>query len=369
MNKILRYTFMAGYALATAFMASPNALAADPIPGNPRTVHFNYNGGNSGNVNNGKDSDATLKRKAKIGSFNKIEASQGIKIFFSQGKNTGHAEVLTTPSAKDYISVTVEGGCLNAHYKRGFKSIKGPTLIYVSSPELREIDLSSSAKVIMETNLKQSKSLSIDLSSASKVDLKNVDCPLLEIETSSSASVNADVVNANLEIDASSASSVKIHQVNAAKSDIELSSASKATIQNFNSTVADIETSSAAGVTVNAMDCGKLNTSASSGSSIKLRGNYKDLRKQTGSGGSININGSSHSGRNTDRVKSKVREEQRMAREEANKARQEARKARQEASKAREQARQDKMSTKSEKSKKSNKKDDSSEKTIILREP
>lgn len=192
--------------------------------------------------------------------------------------------MLTTPSAKDYISVTVEGGCLNAHYKRGFKSIKGPTLIYVSSPELREIDLSSSAKVIMETNLKQSKSLSIDLSSASKVDLKNVDCPLLEIETSSSASVNADVVNANLEIDASSASSVKIHQVNAAKSDIELSSASKATIQNFNSTVADIETSSAAGVTVNAMDCGKLNTSASSGSSIKLRGNYKDLRKQTGSG-------------------------------------------------------------------------------------
>ena len=106
-------------------MASPNALAADPIPGNPATVHFNYNGGNSGNVNNGKDSDATLKRKAKIGSFNKIEASQGIKIFFSQGKNTGHAEVLTTPSAKDYISVTVEGGCLNAHYKRGFKSIKG----------------------------------------------------------------------------------------------------------------------------------------------------------------------------------------------------------------------------------------------------
>ena len=104
MNK--RFSLTACALCALSLLSAGPAAAApsgdvfiDGMPLNSYiTSDINF-GGQS--VSNGKDSDATVTRRAKIGDFSKIDASQGIRIIFTQGKNPGYADVRTTPSAKE----------------------------------------------------------------------------------------------------------------------------------------------------------------------------------------------------------------------------------------------------------------------------
>lgn len=249
--------------------------------------------GHSGSVNNGKESDATVKKNVKIGDFSKIDACQGIKIVYSQGKNSGQAKVATTPSAVDYMKVYVKDGCLYARYEGDFDRIKGPSIITVSSKKLTEIDLSSAAHVSVVTDIDQRDGIGIDLSSASKVDFKEVNCPGIEIDLSSSAKVNIAATTANLDIDCSSASAVNVGTAKCGKADIEISSAADVSIDKLVKADLDIEASSASKANIQMYDCNNVYAEASSGASVKLYGNCRNLRKDSSSGGKVSMSGTS----------------------------------------------------------------------------
>lgn len=385
MNKRLNLSFGAICAFTILLSAfSPSKANASATYVNICGVNIPWNSdsyfsiGNSGSVNNGNDSDATIKRRAKIGNFNKIHASQGIKIFFTQGKNPGYADVMTTPSAKDYIQVYVKDGCLYAKYDGDFKRINGPSIIRVSATTLNDIDLSSAASVVVENQIVQKSKLEIELSSAAKVKISKLECTELEIDLSSSASVLADEVKANsTSIDVSSAASASLGSLRSTRVEIEATSAAKTNIKELYADNLSLETSSAGNIKVEAGECKNVSADASSGAKISLRGSFTTVKKETSSGSSIIINGYTYNRSNkhlerekaiihNNKVREQARAQAKLAREQAKLAREQAKEARRLAREARESA---KREMKKQQTIKNSSNNSDSSKGVYLRNP
>lgn len=239
----------------------------------------------------GNEVEATVKKTVKISDFSEIEASQGIKIIYKQGPNKHVADIATTPSAEKYLKVEVNNNTLKAYYSNNEDSrnvkIKGPTTIYVSSPELNEIDLSSAAHLSIDGTLKVNGNLEIDLSSASSLDAETVNCRNLDVDLSSSAKVYIGKLIGNLDADISSASSISVNTMEGIL-DTESSSAASLSIKSIKTSNISVAASSASSVSLDGILGGKISASATSGAKIKLSGNAEYLKHNTSSGGSVN---------------------------------------------------------------------------------
>lgn len=250
------------------------------------------NGIASSNVSlDGNEEKTTVSKKVKISDFNEIEASQGIKVIYSQGSGNGIADIATTPSAEKYLKVEVKNKTLKAYYTNteGLKNvkIKGPTIINVSSPVLYEVDLSSASNLTIEGVLNVNGNFKIDLSSASSFDASTINCKTLDAELSSSANANIGNITGNLDVEVSSAASISVNSMNG-NVDAEASSASSVTISAIKTSVIDADASSAASVTIEGISGGNINASASSGAKVRLSGNADYLKQNSSSGGSVN---------------------------------------------------------------------------------
>lgn len=238
----------------------------------------------------GNDSEATVKKSVKISNFNEIEASQAIQIIYVQGKNTGIADISTTPSAEKYLKVEVKDKTLKVYYAntKGNKyvKIKGPSIIRVSSPELHEVDLSSAANVSIEGDLKLNGDFELDLSSASSFNAGNITCSKFDADMSSSASANIANLNGNVEADLSSASSIKFGYVKG-NVDLETSSSASINIDSLIASTISAVSSSAGSISLSGISGGTISASASSGADINLSGKAETLDKHTSSGGSV----------------------------------------------------------------------------------
>lgn len=234
----------------------------------------------SGNVsvNNGKDSEATIKKEIRVASFNEIEASQGIKVIVSQGQYAGKVSVATTPSAEKYLCVRVDNGTLKAYYDNKSmtgKKIKGPSIITVTLPELDEVDLSSGAYLLLKGSFKSNSKMDFDLSSGSAINIENLSCISLSIDTSSGANATVQKLNGDLDADSSSGSSISVKEAAGRILSVEASSGSSITLRSNNSE--------------------KIEASASSGASITLSGSTGRLNKESSSGGSVSTSDLSYS--------------------------------------------------------------------------
>lgn len=239
---------------------------------------------------NGNDGDATVKKSVKITDFNEIEASQAIKVIYVQGKNTGIAEISTTPSAEKFLKVEVKDKTLKVYYYNDSKKdvkIQGPSIIKVSSPTLNEVDLSSAANVTVDGDLKLNGNFEIDLSSASSFNAGNITCQKFDVDLSSAASAKISNLNGNLDVDLSSASSVEINKVKG-NVDLETSSSASISIDTVVASYISAEASSAGSVNISGISGGKINASASSGGKIKLSGKADSIKQDSSSGGSVN---------------------------------------------------------------------------------
>lgn len=239
----------------------------------------------------GNEAKATVKKTVKINNFNEIDASQGIKVVFTQGPNKGIAEISTTPSAEKYLKVEVKDNTLKAYYaniidKKNAK-IQGPSIIRVSSPVLCEVDLSSAANVSVEGNLTVNGKFELDLSSASSFYADNVSCDIFEADLSSSASANIGNISGEANIDMSSASSINIDNLNG-NVDAEASSAASIKINSIKSSSISAEASSGATIQINGVSGGNISASSTSGSKITLSGKADYLKQHASSGGSVN---------------------------------------------------------------------------------
>ncbi len=232
---------------------------------------------------------ATIKKTVKINDFDEIEASQGIKIIFVQAPNNGTAEIATTPSAEKYLKIEVKDKTLKAYYTNPDlkkANIKGPSIVRVSSPQINEVDLSSAANLTVEGDLKINGELEIDLSSAASLNAGTISCQKLDVETSSSASINIAGVKGDVEADASSASSISIGSA-VGNLDANASSAASINIDALKSQNISAVASSAGSINLSGISGGYVGANASSGAKITLSGKATSLNKDTSSGGSV----------------------------------------------------------------------------------
>lgn len=234
-------------------------------------------GNNGVSVNNGKDSDATVKKEIKVSSFDEIQASQGIKVIVSQGQFSGKVSVATTPSAEEYLQVKVNDGTLKVYYDNKAmtgKKIKGPSIITVTIPELEEADLSSGANLLLKGSFNSSRKMDFDLSSGSYLKIEDLSCAELSIDASSGANATVENINGDLDADSSSGSSISVKEARGR--------------------VFSVDASSGSSISLKSNQSDEIRASASSGASISLSGRTERLSKQASSGGSVSTSGLSN---------------------------------------------------------------------------
>lgn len=241
-------------------------------------------------INKGDASKATVKKSIKIGNFSKIEATQGINIIFTQGGFTELAEVQTTPSAEKYLTIEVNKGVLQVHYRNNHhENINGPTIVRVQAPDLNEVDLTSAASLSVEGPLKLNGKLDIDLTSAASVNLNAVTATSLDIDQTSASTVTTGNLNLNtLSLDLTSASDANIGKVTAVKLSVETTSAADCKISGFNGDRLTAEATSGSKIVVTDIKATEVTAKASSGADIKLTGESGKVSTSSSSGGSVN---------------------------------------------------------------------------------
>ncbi|MBD5355841.1 MAG: hypothetical protein HDR88_02400 [Bacteroides sp.] len=247
------------------------------------------NGSSSVKVSNGGASKATVRKSIKIGNFNKIEASQGISIIFTQGNFTGSAEIQTTPSAEQYLNVEVNKGVLEVRYKNPSGNIQGPTIVRVQAPDLSDVELTSAASLTVEGSLKLNGKLEIDLTSAASVSLNTVTAVGLDIDQSSASTVTIGNLNLKtLSMDLTSASNANIGKVTAVKMSVETTSAAECGIGGFNGDRVVVEATSGSKIVVKDIKATEVDAEASSGANIILSGQSGKISTGSSSGAKIN---------------------------------------------------------------------------------
>lgn len=248
-------------------------------------------GDNHVSVSNGKESEATVSKTVSIWEFDEIYATQGIKVVFTQGKNPGTAKIATTPSAEKYLRVEMDGHTLKAFYKnndKGSVDIKGPSIIYVSSPTLNEVELSSAACLNVKGDLKVAEDLDIDISSSASVAIGNVYCEEMKIEASSAADINCGTVyGKTFKVDLSSSAAASCDSFSGENLKVDLSSAAWFNCASFKGGILKIDASSAGKANIQNIDCQGVYAEASSGSKIILSGKTLSFSYDVSSGGRL----------------------------------------------------------------------------------
>lgn len=206
---------------------------------------------------NGKIVVEDRKIEAK---FNKIEISNGLNLSIEQS-NKGEVLVETDENLQSKIIVVVERDVLKIYSK---ETLKSETLnISVKMPEIKSIEASSASTVKSINRLKSSS---------------------LNIESSSSASINLEVDVKELDCNSSSASKVVL---SGSSKEIEINASSAAKIEAIDLKAREVEVNASSGSDVSVNALSSLDAHASSGAKIFYKGEPDKLEVKSSSGGKV----------------------------------------------------------------------------------
>jgi hypothetical protein len=197
-----------------------------------------------------------------LSSFTSISVGEAIDVYLKQGSSES-VKVEVSGIDLDEVLTEVKGDRLKIHLERGnYRNIEVD--VWVTYKTIESIDMSSASSVVTEGVLKAG-SLSIDASSAADGTLE-LDVESLEADVSSSA---------DLEV------SGKVSMM-----DISVASAGKFDAYNLDCEEAEVSASSAGSARVNVSK--RIDANASSGGSIRYKGNPDKVYEDESSGGSVN---------------------------------------------------------------------------------
>jgi hypothetical protein len=199
-----------------------------------------------------------------LSSFSEISVSEAIKVELVKGSSE-KAEVEVTGTDAENVLTEVSGDRLKVHMASGnWKNVNA--FVRVTYKDLEEINVSSAGSISTETAITSGR-MEMDVSSAAKADLI-FNVGQMELDVSSAGNFNAEGTVDEIEIDVSSAGSVSAY-------DLECK-------------IADLSTSSAGSIKITVTD--QIDARASSGGSIRYKGNPDKERVSSSSGGSVKGN-------------------------------------------------------------------------------
>ena len=201
------------------------------------------------------------KEVRKVSGFTYVKVGQAINAYLKQGTEE-EVTVEVDGIELSKVNTEVESGKLKIYLSNGnFRN--SHVKVYVTFKSLEGISASSAADVYSESVIK-SDYLEISASSAGSIDI-NVDANKLDISVSSSGDVEITGTAKHLDATASSAGEIDGF-------DLKCESA-------------DVNTSSAGSIKVNVTE--SIRARASSGGSVKYKGNPSNSNTDSSSGGSV----------------------------------------------------------------------------------
>jgi hypothetical protein len=204
---------------------------------------------------------AQSREKRNLESFNELSVSEAIQVELVKG-NIEMAEIEVSGTDAENVLTEVSGDRLKIHMASGnWKNVDA--YVKLTYRNLEEINVSSAGRISTETAI-TSDQMEMDVSSAGKADLI-FKVRQMEVDVSSAASFNAEGEVYEIEMDVSSAGSVSAY-------DLECK-------------IADLAASSAGSIKISVTE--EINARASSGGSIRYRGNPDKERVSNSSGGSV----------------------------------------------------------------------------------
>ncbi|UII23612.1 head GIN domain-containing protein [Fulvivirga ligni] len=197
-----------------------------------------------------------------VGTFSGVKSGQAIDVYLTKGAKES-VKVEVRGIDLDDVETKVSGGELKIELGSGHfrnHSVK----VYVTYVNLQSISASSAASIYGEGTI-ESQYLDIRVASAADIDV-TVEAGSLDLSVSSSADINIKGQANRMEVSVSSAGSVNAYDLQAKIATIKVSSAGSAKVY-----VTD-----------------EIDARASSGGSVRYRGNPSKSSTNSSSGGSVN---------------------------------------------------------------------------------
>lgn len=197
----------------------------------------------------------------KVGPFKGVKVAEGIDAYLKKGSKE-EVKVEASGIRLDNVLTEVSGDYLKIHLKEGSyrdRDVK----VYVTYVAIDKLSASSGANIFHEGIL-TADDLELGASSAGNIELK-VDCDELEASASSAGEIEVEGKARTVEFDASSAGEVDAYDLTADNAYAEASS----------------------GASIKLSVSKSLEARASSGGSIRYRGNPERSNTNASSGGSV----------------------------------------------------------------------------------
>lgn len=219
------------------------------------------------------------------GEFSGIEVSTGVNVVFKQ-ENPTSVKVIADADKLQYVITKVENGILKVYIdNKKQKNIKFKNLsVNISSPRLESVKTSSGANFTAVSAIRE-RNLNIDASSGSTVNGKFDISNTASVEVTSGSNVKASINSASIMVKGSSGSNTNV-EGNAARASFDISSGAVCKAENLKAN--DVEAQSTSGGNLSVNVNGRFKVRASSGGSVKYKGNPElDSSVDKISGGSL----------------------------------------------------------------------------------
>ncbi len=241
------------------------------------TTRSNFNSESTSSYLNGENRN--------VGDFSGIEVSTGVNVVFKQ-ENATNVKVYADSDKLQNIITKVENGVLKVYIdNKGAKKMKFKNLsVNISSPKMDGIKTSSGSTFTVVNSIKEN-NLRIDASSGSSVVGKFTVNNTTDLTASSGSNVKANITSGKIMLKSSSGASANV-EGNADFGMFDVSSGAVCKAENLRVNVAEVESTSGSSASVNVQV--KMRVKASSGGSVRYKGNPKiDSDVSKVSGGSL----------------------------------------------------------------------------------
>lgn len=197
----------------------------------------------------------------ELDSFTGVKAAEGVDVYLKEGdKERVRVEVTGTDASN--VITEISGSYLKVHMKDGrYRSVDAK--VYVTYVTLDKLSASSAGSIFSEGTLK-ARDMDISASSAGSVDI-SIDANSADVSCSSAGDVELKGRVDKINLDASSAGEIDGYDLEAAH--------------------VEAQASTGASVKINVIE--SLQAHASSGGSIRYRGNPDSSNTNSSSGGSV----------------------------------------------------------------------------------
>ena len=197
-----------------------------------------------------------------VGQYSGVRAAEGIDVYLVKGTKESVRVEVTGTSVSDVIT-EVSGSYLKIHMRDGNYRGRVSVKVYATYVKLNKLSASSAANIFSDGTISTNE---------------------LEISASSAGSVEITIAAGDVEVSASSAGEVELKGT-AASLDVDVSSAGEVDAYDLEAGRVEARASSAGSIKLSVKD--ELDAHASSGGSIRYRGNPNKSMTNSSSGGSV----------------------------------------------------------------------------------